>query len=149
MRKLFLLTSLCSSMFLSVPAVHAADPVPAAERSIQERLDDIEAYINNGSRNSNTNTASKIPGAGPGQGWASATSTRRRATTGRCCAIRVCAGEDGVVADRVHRQGDGSHYLRAHSSFGLTWKKRDALLSEPGDVDRDPRTEMARPVPEG
>ena len=42
---------------------HAA---AAPERSIQERLDDIEAYINNSSRNASTNAASKIPGPGPG-----------------------------------------------------------------------------------
>src|SRR6516162_1712322 len=66
MRKLFLLTGLCSSMLLAVPAMHAADAAPAAERSIQERLDDIEAYINNGSRNANTNTTTKIAGPGPG-----------------------------------------------------------------------------------
>jgi Amt family ammonium transporter len=50
---------------LTVPALRAADAAPA-ERSIQERLDDIEAYINNGSRNTNTNTTTKIAGAGPG-----------------------------------------------------------------------------------
>jgi Amt family ammonium transporter len=66
MRKLFLLTSLCSSMLLSVPAIHAADAARVAERSIQERLDDIEAYINNGSRNANTNTTTKVAGPGPG-----------------------------------------------------------------------------------
>ena len=53
-------------MFLSVPAIQAADAAPAAERSIKERLEDIEAYINNGSRNGTTNSVSKIPGPGPG-----------------------------------------------------------------------------------
>jgi len=32
------------------------------ERSVQERLDDLEAYVNNGARNSSTNAASKIAG---------------------------------------------------------------------------------------
>ncbi len=42
----------------------------AAERTIQERLDDIEAYINNGPRNANTNTTCKLGGPGPGHnGW--------------------------------------------------------------------------------
>jgi Amt family ammonium transporter len=43
-----------------------ADAVASAERSIQERLDDIEAYINNGARNAATNAPSKIAGPGPG-----------------------------------------------------------------------------------
>jgi Amt family ammonium transporter len=68
MRKLILLTGFCTSLLLTAPAIRAADatPAPAAERSIQERLEDIEAYINNGSRNANTNTTTKIAGAGPG-----------------------------------------------------------------------------------
>jgi len=36
------------------------------ERSIQERLDDLEAYVNNSARNSSTNAPSKVPGPGPG-----------------------------------------------------------------------------------
>jgi ammonium transporter, Amt family len=44
----------------------AAEATPPAERSIQERLDDLEAYVNNGSRNASTNAASKIAGPGPG-----------------------------------------------------------------------------------
>lgn len=48
----------------------AADTAPAAERSIEERLEDLEAYINNGARNGSTNSVSKIAGAGPGHnGW--------------------------------------------------------------------------------
>ena len=40
------------------------------ERSVQERLEDLEAYVNNGARNASTNAASKIPGPGPGHnGW--------------------------------------------------------------------------------
>jgi Amt family ammonium transporter len=39
---------------------------PAPERSISERLDDLEAYVNNSARNASTNAASKIPGPGPG-----------------------------------------------------------------------------------
>ena len=38
----------------SSPAVRAAEASPLTERSIQERLEDIEAYINNGARNANT-----------------------------------------------------------------------------------------------
>jgi len=55
----------CTLLFPG-PALRAAEAAPAAERSIQERLDDLEAYVNNGSRNANTNTTSKITGPGPG-----------------------------------------------------------------------------------
>ena len=44
----------------------AADVAPAPERSVQERLEDLEAYVNNGSRNSSTNAVSKVAGSGPG-----------------------------------------------------------------------------------
>jgi Amt family ammonium transporter len=51
----------------------AAAPAPApakAERSVQERLEDLEAYVNNGARNASTNSDSKIAGPGPGHnGW--------------------------------------------------------------------------------
>jgi Amt family ammonium transporter len=52
-------------------AVAAAAAAPAKpERSITERLEDLEAYVNNGARNSNTNSDSKITGSGPGHnGW--------------------------------------------------------------------------------
>ena len=43
----------------------AADP-PAPERNVQERLEDLEAYVNNGARNASTNAPSKIAGPGPG-----------------------------------------------------------------------------------
>jgi Amt family ammonium transporter len=48
------------------PTFARADAPAAPERTVQERLDDLEAYINNGARNSATNTVSKIGGAGPG-----------------------------------------------------------------------------------
>lgn len=66
MRKLFLLIGLTTGFLLSAPALQAADAPVANERSVQERLDDIEAYINNTARNGNTNTVSRIPGPGPG-----------------------------------------------------------------------------------
>ena len=66
MRKLFLVSGLLCTMLFPRLTLQAADAVPAAERSIQERLDDLEAYVNNGSRNANTNTSSKILGPGPG-----------------------------------------------------------------------------------
>jgi Amt family ammonium transporter len=75
MRKLFLVSGLLCTLFLPCPALRAAEAAPAAERSIQERLDDLEAYVNNGARNANTNTTSKIAGPGPGHNaWMMASS---------------------------------------------------------------------------
>src|SRR5208337_2406210 len=57
-------------VFCSSPFTPGAGAAAAPERSIQERLDDIEAYINNSARNASTNSESKIPGPGPGHnGW--------------------------------------------------------------------------------
>src|SRR5499433_1018131 len=70
MRKLFLVSGLLCTLLLPSAVLGAAEAAPAAERSIQQRLEDIEAYINNGSRNADTNTTSKISGPGPGHnGW--------------------------------------------------------------------------------
>jgi Amt family ammonium transporter len=49
-----------------VTAAAAEAATTAAERSIQERLEDIEAYINNGARAANTNSVCKLGGPGPG-----------------------------------------------------------------------------------
>src|SRR5579864_1477458 len=76
MRKLIFVTGLlCTMLFLS-PALRAADAAPAAaERSIQERLDDLEAYVNNGARNGDTNSVTKVAGPGPGHNaWMMASS---------------------------------------------------------------------------
>ncbi len=67
MKNLLLALSLAAVVLCGGPA---AVPAAAAERSVAERLDDIEAYINNGSRNASTNGTCKIPGPGPGHnGW--------------------------------------------------------------------------------
>ncbi|HLH57129.1 MAG TPA: ammonia channel protein, partial [Verrucomicrobiae bacterium] len=67
MRKLFLVSGLLYAIFLSGPALQSAGAAaPPPERSIQQRLEDLEAYVNNGSRNADTNTVSKVPGPGPG-----------------------------------------------------------------------------------
>jgi Amt family ammonium transporter len=48
----------------------ATNAPPAPERSVAERLEDLEAYVNNGARNASTNAPSKIAGPGPGHnGW--------------------------------------------------------------------------------
>src|SRR6478735_9910230 len=64
--KRFLLTIVlaAAAVFAGAPA-QAAD-APAPERSVTERLEDLEAYVNNGARNATTNAPSKIPGPGPG-----------------------------------------------------------------------------------
>ncbi len=65
MKKLFLSLSLLAVLFALVNTVRAAD-APAPERSMAERLEDLEAYVNNGARGGSTNAPSKIAGAGPG-----------------------------------------------------------------------------------
>lgn len=66
MRKLIVLAGLLALAWLSTPALRAAGAPASAERSIQERLDDIEAYINNGNRDAETKSVSRIAGPGPG-----------------------------------------------------------------------------------
>jgi len=59
-----------AAVFFAKPLASFAQAAPAApaapERSVQERLDDLEAYVNNGARNASTNAPTKIGGAGPG-----------------------------------------------------------------------------------
>ncbi len=76
MKKLFLSLSLLAVLAAGVFTIRAADaPVaPAAaaaavappDRSDRERIEDLEAYMNNGARGGNTNAPSKIAGPGPG-----------------------------------------------------------------------------------
>ena len=76
MKKLFYILAIAAAMFgPGAPAGRAAEATPAPERTIQERLDDLEAYVNNGSRNADTNTVSKVAGPGPGHNaWMMASS---------------------------------------------------------------------------
>ena len=74
MKKLFLSLSLLAVLFTMASALRAAD-VPAPERSVAERLEDLEAYVNNGARNASTNAPSKIAGSGPGHNAWMMTST--------------------------------------------------------------------------
>lgn len=75
MKKLILLLGLILGMaFVSPPAVVAADaPAPKAEPSLEQRIGDLEAYINNGARAADAAAAkvtSKVGGSGPGHnGW--------------------------------------------------------------------------------
>ena len=64
MKKLFLSLTLFSLLFGSfAPLVQAAD-APPKEPTVEDRLADLEAYLNNGARQ--TNAPSKIAGPGPG-----------------------------------------------------------------------------------
>jgi Amt family ammonium transporter len=75
--KRFLLTIalIATTFFGTTAAVRAADEAPAPERSVTERLEDLEAYVNNGARNGSTNAPSKIAGPGPGHNAWQMTST--------------------------------------------------------------------------
>lgn len=65
--KRFLLTlALVATTFFNSAPVYAADAAPAPERSVAERLEDLEAYVNNGARGTSTNAPSKVAGPGPG-----------------------------------------------------------------------------------
>jgi len=66
MKKLILSLSLFAVLISVVTTARGADAAPAPERSVQERLEDLEAYVNNGARNATTNAPSKIGGPGPG-----------------------------------------------------------------------------------
>ena len=72
MKKLIPILALIAVTFCGMRPALAAD---APERSVQERLEDLEAYVNNGSRNATTNAPSKIAGPGPGHNaWQMASS---------------------------------------------------------------------------
>jgi Amt family ammonium transporter len=74
--KRFLLTLLlAAATCMVVTSAPAADEAAAPERSITERLEDLEAYVNNGARNGSTNAPSKIAGPGPGHNAWQMTST--------------------------------------------------------------------------
>jgi Amt family ammonium transporter len=74
MKRLFLNLALMAVTVcgtLSLPAQNA----PTAERTVQERLEDLEAYVNNTARNASTNSTTKIAGPGPGHNAWQMTST--------------------------------------------------------------------------
>jgi Amt family ammonium transporter len=67
MKKILTLLGILSVLSFAVPQDCVAGEAAAApERTIQERLEDLEAYVNNGARNASTNAPSKIGGPGPG-----------------------------------------------------------------------------------
>jgi Amt family ammonium transporter len=70
MSKLILAFGLAAAVACSLTCGSSALAAAATERSVQERLEDLEAYVNNSARNASTNAASKIAGPGPGHnGW--------------------------------------------------------------------------------
>jgi Amt family ammonium transporter len=68
MKKLIYIFAIAAAALVATPTLRAADEAaaPAAERSLAERIEDLEAYVNNGARNASTNAPSKIAGPGPG-----------------------------------------------------------------------------------
>ncbi|MBC8001654.1 MAG: ammonium transporter, partial [Opitutaceae bacterium] len=66
MKKILFSLGLFLALVGVTPTLKAADAAPAPERTVTERIEDLEAYINNGARNGSTNAPSKIAGAGPG-----------------------------------------------------------------------------------
>lgn len=75
MKKLLYLLALTVAFATGTPKLLAADAPPAPERTVVERLEDLEAYMNNVARNATTNAPTKIAGPGPGHNAWQMTST--------------------------------------------------------------------------
>jgi Amt family ammonium transporter len=70
MNKLLVTLGLVWLALCGSPGTPRACAAAAPERSVQERLEDLEAYVNNSPRITSTNGVCKIPGPGPGHnGW--------------------------------------------------------------------------------
>lgn len=74
MKKLLLALAITAAIWSQTPTSRAAD-APQTERSVEQRLEDLEAYVNNSARNGDTNSSSKIAGPGPGHNAWQMTST--------------------------------------------------------------------------
>lgn len=66
MRTSILLLNLCLVLAATLPSSAVAADTTVAERSLAERLDDLEAYVNNTARNDASTSTSQVPGPGPG-----------------------------------------------------------------------------------
>ena len=66
MRTLLVLVGMAIVMLGGSTIARAGAALPATERSVEQRLEDLEAYVNNTARNADTNTVSRISGPGPG-----------------------------------------------------------------------------------
>jgi Amt family ammonium transporter len=75
MKRILLILAVVATAFFNSAPAQTADAAPAPERSITERLEDLEAYLNNGARGASTNAPSKVPGPGPGHNAWQMTST--------------------------------------------------------------------------
>ena len=76
MNKIFTMLGLVAVLATVIPqAGRAQAAVTTPERSVTERLEDLEAYVNNSARNTTTNAPSKVPGPGPGHNAWQMTST--------------------------------------------------------------------------
>ena len=58
--------NLCLVLAATLPSSAVAADTTVAERSLAERLDDLEAYVNNTARNDASTSTSQVPGPGPG-----------------------------------------------------------------------------------
>src|SRR5882724_287984 len=76
MKKLILYLVLIATFVSPLATALGAEAAPAPpERTVQERLEDLEAYVNNSARNASTNAPSKVAGPGPGHNaWQMASS---------------------------------------------------------------------------
>jgi len=74
MKKLLLNFALIAITAFGALPLKAAD-APAPERTVTERLEDLEAYVNNSARNASTNAPTKLGGPGPGHNAWQMTST--------------------------------------------------------------------------
>ncbi|MEW6158614.1 MAG: ammonium transporter [Verrucomicrobiota bacterium] len=74
MKKILFYLGLAALLISDAPLTFGAE-ASAPERSVEERLEDLEAYVNNGARNASTNAPSKIAGPGPGHNAWQMTST--------------------------------------------------------------------------
>ena len=75
MKKLLVLIGILTALVGNAPRCVAQTAAAAPERSVAERLEDLEAYVNNTARNTSTNAPSKIGGPGPGHNAWQMTST--------------------------------------------------------------------------
>jgi len=62
---------ICVAIFFlaEIPSAQTSTPSPSASPSLEQRVADLEAYINNSARGAdvaNAQTVSNIPGPGPG-----------------------------------------------------------------------------------
>lgn len=75
MKTILYLLALTVTLSVGTPKLLGAEAPAAPERTVVERLEDLEAYMNNVARNATTNAPTKIAGPGPGHNAWQMTST--------------------------------------------------------------------------